>query len=280
MAHFTRSAIRLAACALILNLLGAEGISADPPDPDPQRAAVEQLLRSVARELPDARDHAAIQQLITVFSARGVLTDDRSVWMLLTFDRDGGLEAVLVNAEVLLAAAPLIQRAAILHELEHLKRAKETRRLLRASADRHQARRGDLAASASRLQHLVRVLVDDEYRAYRRDILYLYDAVEARGGLASYLATLPPDQRPATWRYYHGHVQPFITADGRLDEPRLRRDFVFLETFPRRHPRYYTAALMWEALQGHVEVRRGRDGRWRPARLLVPTAFLAWLAPS
>ena len=265
---------------LSLGLLGAEGIAADTPASTPQAAAVERLLRTVATELSDPSDHTAIQQLIRVFAARGALTDDRSVWMLLTFDRDGRLNAVKVNADVLLAAPPLIQRAAILHELEHLKHARETRRLLNELADRRPDDRGDLSASVTRFQHLVRVLVDDECRAYRRDILYLHDAVKTRGGLAAYLATLPPGQRLPTRWYYQREVAPFVTAGGGIDELRLRRDFVFLEVFSRRHPRYYTVALMWEALQGHVEVRRSPDGRWRPARLLVPTAFLAWLAPS
>ena len=112
----------------------------------------------------------------------------------------------------------------------------------------------------------MRVLVEDECQAYRRDIRYVADIVAAHGGLDRYLAARPPAEREPTRWYYAQHVEPFLAASGALDERRLRR-FIFLDTFPRRHPRHYAAALMWEALQGHVEVRRDSDGLWRPARL-------------
>ena len=123
------------------------------------------------------------------------------------------------------------------------------------------------------------MLVDDEYRAYCRDILYVEGIVRTAGGLDAYLASVSPTQRQLTQQYYHLHVQPFVTPDGGIDAAKLRRDFIFLTTFPRHYPRYYEAALMWEAMQGHVEVRRSHDGRWQPTHLLVPAAFLAWLVP-
>ena len=210
--------------------------------------------------------------------------------MLLTFGRTGTLEAVAVNAPRLLAAPTLVQRAVILHELEHVKWAAQTRRLLGAPAapvtvgqassvkasrlgSRHRA------PDAARLQHIVRVLVDDEARAYARDIRYVEGIVSAHGGLAAYLATLPRSQRLPVSQYYQRSIQPFVDQAGHLNERRLRRDFIFLKTFPRHFPRHYEAALMWEALQGHVELRRGHDGIWRPGPLIEPAAFLAWLAP-
>ena len=261
--------LQLAACLLSLSLFNVEGVAAMPLG-GRQVAAVERLLRRVATELADASDQTAMRELIAAFTTRGSLMEaDKTAWTLLTFDREGELEAVQVNAAALLAAPPLIQRAAVLHELEHLKRARETRRLLQEGGGR----------GVARLHHIVRVLVEDEHRAYRRDIGYVENAISAHGGLEPYLAALPPAEREPTRRYYAQHVAPFLAADGTINERRLR-NFIFLETFPRRHPRHYAAALMWEALQGHVEVRRGPDGRWRPARLLAPAAFLAWLTPT
>ena len=103
--------------------------------------------------------------------------------------------------------------------------------------------------------------------------------MNAAGGLARYLDTLPVEQRFIIQLYYQHSVEPFVTASGGIDELRLRRDLIFLQTFPRRYRRYYEAALAWEALQGHVEIQRSLDGTLRPTRLLSPTAFLSWLVP-
>jgi len=259
--------LHLTVCLLPLALFGREGAAATPLAV--RQGAVERLLRTVAQELVDPSDAAAIDELIAVFTAQGSLSEaEPTAWMVLTFDHEGTLTAVQVNATALLEAPPLIQRAAVLHELEHLKRARETRRLLQDGGGR----------GVARLHHIVRVLVEDECRAYRRDILYVEGAISVQGGLEAYLAIRPPGERAPTRRYHAQHVAPFLATDGTINERRLR-DFVFLETFPRRHPRQYTAALMWETLQGHIEVRRASDGVWRPARLLSPGAFLAWLVP-
>ena len=307
-----RSVLRLLVCVLSLSLLQSAG-AATTPSPDHGIIAVSQLLRSIADDLSDPTDRAAINQLITAVSKFGTLTEDKvTAWMVLTFARDGTLVAVKVNADVLLTAPPLLQRAAVLHELEHIKSAKETRRLLNGSSERafdspqgmdlgldqvqtltqpahpdgvrpaeerHTGCSGECTKSPSKLQHVVRVLVDDEFRAYSRDIVYVYDVVKAHGGLALYLAMLPPADRLPMQQYYQRHVQPFVTQEGRIDDQRLRRDFIFLQTFPRHFPRYYEAALAWEALQGHVELRLGPDGHWHPTRLIAPAAFLAWLVP-
>lgn len=257
---------------------------------DAQRAsAVVHLLRAAASDLADPADQAALEQLLAVFVERGTLTRDGAAPLaLLTFDRAGLLEGVTVSADILLAAPPLIQQAVILHELEHLKGAAETRRMLNqtparwvGSSPRDPSGAGfpGWPESTSRLHHLVRVLVEDEARASYRDLGYVEGIIRAHGGLAAYLATLPPDQRLPIQRYYERRIQPFVKSDGGLDEPRVRRDLVFLQTFPHRYPHYYEAALLWEALQGHASVRRGPDGRWHLAHLITPTAFLAWLLP-
>ena len=280
-----RSVPRLLICTLAFSLPWPAGAVAATAS-SAVAEAVDRFLHVVAHELSDPCDQVAMEQLMTGFAERGTLVDESvKAWILLTFDQHGALEAVKVNADLLLAAPPLIQRAAVLHELEHLKRAKETRRQLDGSHVPYASQQGQIGIAdpppaTSKLQHIVRILVEDELRAYRRDILYVYDAVKAYGGLDAYLATLPPASRAPTQRYYQQHVEPFITADGKIDEQRLCRDFIFLKTFPRHYPRYYEAALMWEALEGHVEVRRGQDGTWYPSRFIMPTAFLAWLAPS
>jgi hypothetical protein len=123
---------------------------------------------------------------------------------------------------------------------------------------------------------VIRALVEDEARACHRDIRYVRDAVQAGGGLARYLGTLPSGQRRLFARYYRGRVAPFVRGDGMIDERRLRRDFVFLKTFPHRHPQHYRAALLWEASQGHVAL--GPGGAWRLREARAPSGFLAWLA--
>ena len=306
-----RFAPYLLICVLGFSFLRSEGAAVSSLI-DHRVTAAGQLLRTIADDLTDPSDRAAIEQLISAVTEHAALTDgNTTAWMLLTFDRDGALIAVRVNADVFLTAPPLLQRAAVLHELEHLKSAKATRHLLLNSPSErafdsphglspvlvqggmHQEQDGeqllasgqlpvdssDRAKSASALQSIVRVLVDDEFRAYSRDILYVYGVIKAQGGLDAYLATLPPAQRLPIQEYYQRHVQPFVTPGGKIDDQRLRRDFIFLKTFPRHFPRYYEAALAWEALQGHVELRLAPDGHWRPTRLIAPAAFLAWLVP-
>ena len=307
-----RSVLHLIVCVLGFSFLRFEAAAAGSLT-DQRVAAVGQLLRTIADDLTNPSDRAAIEQLIAAVTEHGALTDAHTTaWMVLTFDEHGALEVVKVNADVLLAAPPLLQQAAVLHELEHLKSAKETRRLLNGSSERafdspqgmdlgldriqtltqpahpdaarpgeerHAGCSGACTKSPSKLQHVIRVLVDDEFRAYSRDIVYVYDVVKAHGGLALYLAMLPPADRLPMQQYYQRHVQPFVTQDGTIDDRRLRRDFIFLQTFPRHFPRYYEAALAWEALQGHVELRLGPDGHWHPTRLIAPAAFLAWLVP-
>ena len=272
-----RSVLHFITWVLTVSCLQSEGAAAGSLI-DQRVAAVGQLLRTMVDDLTDPSDRAAIEQLIAAVTEHAALTDgDTTAWMLLTFDRDGTLVAVRVNAKMLLTAPPLLQRAAVLHELEHLKSAKATRQLL--ASGQTPVDSGDRAKPASALQSIVRVLVDDEFRAYARDILYVDGVIRAHGGLDAYLITLPPPQRLPIQEYYQRHVQLFVTPDGKIDDRRLRRDFIFLKTFPRYFPRYYEAALAWETLQGHVELRLGPDRRWRPARLLAPAAFLAWLVP-
>ena len=279
-----RFAKPLIGCALVAGLVIATGPIPACGASQPSEV-VETLLRAMAGEVRDAEDRVALEQLIAVFSGHGTVRAEREgPWVELTFNREGELEAVAIQAERLVSAPPLIQRAVILHELAHLQRAKATRRALnnlpqptireRSGSDQQQP-----LDAAQRLREIVRILVDDEYQAYRREIKYLEGAVNTAGGLRRYLTTLPPAQRRLTQEYYQRSVQPFVTAQGDLDELRLRRDLIFLKTFPRRYRRYYEAALAWEALQGHVEIQRSLDGTLRPARLLSPTAFLAWLVP-
>lgn len=258
-------------CLLSFCVIGVAE-SAVRPDASASVEAVGQLLRKIADDLHDPADRAAIQQLIAVFTERGIVSADQTgPWVLLTFNRAGDLDAVEVNAARFLSAPPLIQHAVILHELEHLKRAKTTRRLLDAVSPP--------AEGAGALQAIVRILVNDEYWAHRRDIAYVEQAVRAAGGLAAYLDTLLPVHRLPVQQYYGRSVEPFLTADGTIEERRLRRDLIFFTEFPRRYRRYYEAALAWEALQGHVEIRRGHDGMLYPTQLLAPAAFLAWLLP-
>ncbi len=269
--------------------------------------AVLELFHAVGGELTDPKDQAALEHLTNTFIAHGTLaTEVPNAWILLRFDREGALETVHVDARRLLQMPPLIQRAVVLHELEHVKSANVLRRVLdgleapplratftgppvaatQAPASRraglpvdHRVSRWARQAEVNRVRQIVRVLVDDEAQAYRRDIAYVQDAIARARGMDRYLETLPPDQRPMMQRYYAGHIQP-VVVDGRIDEWRLRRDLVFLRTFPRRHARYYAAALLSEAEAGHVELRRDPDGQWHPARVLQPEAFLAWLAPA
>ena len=241
-------------------------------DPSAQPGGVTRLFREVSRELDAPRDRAALEQICAVFSRTDPATQAPTTeWMVLSFNQHGVLEAVRVQADVLLAAPPLIQRAVILHEVEHVKRAPETARRLSRSSDR--------GPSEDRFRRVIRAVVDDECRAYRRDILYVFRAVQAHGGLPAYLQTLPPTHRLSMQRYYRQAVEPFLAPNGTVNERRLRRDGIFFGTFPHQYPRYYEAALAWEALHGHVEIRRGSDGILRPTRFLTPTVFLAWLSP-
>ncbi|MBI3320995.1 MAG: hypothetical protein HYZ91_01860 [Candidatus Omnitrophica bacterium] len=256
------------ACALTVGWLSPSAVAA-MPRPSAAQRRVDALFHAMAREAADPSDRAAMERLVTVFAERGSVSSPRDgAWVVLTFHREGALEAVQVNAARLLAAPPLIQRAVILHEVEHLKWATQTRRALSAPP-----------APFDTLHHVVRVLVDDEARAYRRDIQYVVECLNTHGGLTAYLASLPPTERLQVQQYYQRTVEPFLTAAGSIDERSLRQDLIFLQAFPRHYPRYYEAALMWEAVQGHIEVRRDQRGVWRPARLLSPTAFLAWLLP-
>jgi len=256
--------------------------SAVTPETSASVEAVGRLLGQVAGDLRDPDDRAAVEQLIRVFMGRGTLRSDaRGAWMVLTFNQAGELDAVEVNAARLLAAPPLIQQAVTLHEVEHLKSARDTRHTLdgvsrQPPSTRQRIGERESPGSALVLQAIVRTLVEDECRAYRREIEHFDRVVSASGGLPAYLATLPPAQRAPIQQYYQYQVQPVVTQDDRLDEGRLR-GLVFFGTFPKRHRRYYEAALAWEALQGHVEIRRGHDGMLYPTHLLVPAAFLAWL---
>ena len=241
-------------------------------DPSTGPASVIRFFREVSRELDEPRDRAALEQICTVFSRTDPAAQAPTTeWMVLSFNQRGVLEAVRVQADILLAAPSLIQRAVILHEVEHVTRAPETARRLNRSSGR--------GPSEDRFRRVIRAVVDDEYWAYRRDILYVYRAVRAHGGLPAYLKTLPPPHRLPMQRYYRQAVEPFLAPDGTVNERRLRRDGIFFGTFPHQYPRYYEAALAWEALQGHVEIRRGSDGILRPTRLLTPTVFLTWLTP-
>lgn len=244
--------------------------------------AVRQLFGSIASDLRDAKDRAALEQLIAAFTERGTIaTHPTGPWVLLTFNRAARLEAVEVSAERLLLAPPLIQHAVILHELEHVKWAQETRRALEAlsAQDLSTTAADETPDRGQKLRSIIRILVEDEVRAYRRDIVYVNEIVNAHGGFSSYLETLPQADRGPVQQYYQQLIQRFVTDEGAIDERRLRRDFIFLETFPHRYRRYYEAALSLEAMQGHVELRRGPDGTLRCIPLIAPTAFLAWLLP-
>ena len=246
--------------------------------------AVRQLFGSIASDVRDVDDRAALEQLIAVFTERGTLsTDPNAPWMLLTFNRAARLEAIEVSAERLLLAPPLIQHAVILHELEHLKWAQETRRALETLSARYanQSAPTDQAPfdTGQKLRAIIRILVEDEVRAYRRDIVYVEEIVNAHGGFSSYLETLPPAHRWPVQQYYQQLIQRFVTDEGTIDERRLRRDFIFLETFPHRYRRYYEAALSLEALEGHVELHRSPDGSLQFVPRIAPTTFLAWLLP-
>ena len=266
----TRFDVRLwLACLLTFGVLTK--VSAAAPASEASAQAVRGLLQTLVEELPNPADRAAGERLITVFDLHGaVWSQPDSEWIVLTFNRDGVLTAVQINASSFLAAPPLIQRAVMVHEVEHVKRAPET-----AAQLRHSAGPGP---SGERMHRIVRAVVDDECRAYRKDILYVSRAVRSHGGLPAYLQTLPPPHRRLMQRYYHEAVEPFVAPDGTVNERRLRRDGIFFGTFPHRYPRYYEAALAWEALHGHVEIRRGSDGILRPTRLLEPAAFLTWLS--
>ncbi|MBI3083511.1 MAG: hypothetical protein HYY90_04025, partial [Candidatus Omnitrophica bacterium] len=228
----SRPTARRLVCALAASLLTSPGVVA--ASNDAQRAsAVVHLLRAAASDLADPADQAALEQLLSAFTDRVTLTHEATApWVLLTFDRAGLLEGVTVNADILLAAPPLIQRAVILHELEHLKGAAETRRMLNqvparwvGPSPRSPAVAGfpGWLESTARLHHLVRVLVEDEALASHRDLRYVEGIIRDHGGLAAYLATLPPEQRLPIQRYYERRIQPFVKADGQLDEPRIRR---------------------------------------------------------
>lgn len=244
------------------------GIAVAKP-PHRSAVAVDQLLSVVEPELSDPSDQEAMRQLRTAFATRGSLRENQGAhpgapaepWMVLTFDRVGTLQAVEVD-ERLFSAPPLIQRAVLLHELEHLKWAKETRRQL----SRYLETPINAAGLAASVRGIVRTLVEDECRAYRRDILSIQETLASHGGLESYLASLASSQRAQAVQFYHSHVQPVLTPEGALDEQKLRRDFIFFQTFPHRYPAYYEAALLLEAL----EDRRPRE----------PGAFLAWLSPE
>jgi hypothetical protein len=202
--------------------------------------------------------------------------------MLLTFDRNAELTAVEVSAARFLSAPSLIQEALLLHELEHLKNAPATDQAfdtltpLPAVSAQHR-NHAPLVVAAHRMQAIVRILVEDESRAHRREILYVAWGVQAAGGLARYLQTLPDAQRRIAQPYYAQHVAPFIDDAYHIDERRLRQELIFLRSFPRRYRRYYEAALAWEALQGHAQLHRSPDGTIRLSRLLSPAAFLSWL---
>ena len=241
--------------------------------PEDSSESVRALLREVAAELPDAGDRAAVLQLLAAFERAGSMTPEpQAEWVVLTFNRAGVLSAVRINTTRLLAAPPLVQRAVILHEVEHIIRTPETAERLAGIAG--------MAPAGDRPQRIVCALVDDEFRAYRRDVDYVSRAVRAHGGLAAYLQGLPPAHRRSMHRYYRTAVEPFLAPDGGVDERRLRFDGIFFRAFARQYPRHYEAALAWEALQGHATLRRGSDGFLRVSRMLEPAAFLAWLVPA
>lgn len=272
-----RFVCRLLTTLVIVSALWSyPGLAAANP-PHRSAVAVDQLLSIIELELSDPRDQEAMRQLRTAFATRGSVREGQAAqpgapaepWMVLTFDRVGVLQSVEVDARWL-SAPPLVQRAVLLHELEHLKWAKETRRQLSRylEAPISPGHRGgeSRSALAASVRGIVRTLVEEECRAYRRDILFVLETVAAHGGLERYLSGLPSFQRAPTAQFYRSHVQPFLTPDGDLDEQKLRRDFVFLQTFPHRYPAYYQAVLWLEALEG----RRPRE----------PGAFLAWLSPE
>lgn len=253
-----------------------------------RREQVQQLLLAIGQELPDPQDQRALQRLVRVFSAHGAVTVDHSgdhvdLWVLLEFDQEGTLQAVAIDAKRLLAAPPLIQRAVILHELEHLKSGEETNRLVKVLVEqrlRHGREDGHVRQpeAARTLQEVIRVLVLEEARAYRRDIEYIGAIMRAGGGMEAYVKTLDPAQQPIVIAFYQQNVRPFLNDDGTINDRRLRREFIFLRTFPHRYPSYYNAALLLEALQGNVTFRRNIDGTWHIILPAHSPTFLAWLS--
>jgi hypothetical protein len=122
-------------------------------------------------------------------------------------------------------------------------------------------------------------LVEEEVFAYERDLRYVQATVAQSGGLERYLATVSSAHRQAIQDFYWAHVEPFIRPDGTVDRPQLTRE-IFVGGFASRYPHYYEAALLVEARAGRVALQPRRNGRWRIAQVLEPSAFLAWLWAS
>ena len=249
-------------------LLGpSTGTSAASESLPTQQQAVQALFETIQRELSAPEDQAALADLRDVFTEHGTLAHPQTpMWILLRFDRQANLVRVKVNAERLLNAPPLLQRAIVLHELEHLRWAKDVRRLVntppwasRTTPHHVSPLEGERArvrglytgwvggdkkeggdqkeggdSDAAYRRYVARLLLEDEMRAYRREFLSVAEALHGHGGLAAYLETLPAVQRGLMGEYARRSLEPFLTTDGRVAEGRLRQTLASLSSAPTR----------------------------------------------
>lgn len=223
------------------------------PTPSSPAKDVSRLLQALRGQAPDPSDQAAIDRLQAALRAPEMVmrssADAPESWIVLTFDREGALRAIELNPDQLLSAPALIQEAILLHELEHVKRARDTRRAINAAIDQQAAHGPRVTQQTMDLLHaLIDTLVEEETLAYARHVTYLRDRIASAGGLDAYVARRPEAEREPLTVFYRSQVAPFVRADGALDEPRLR-EMVFAEIFPRHYPHYAAAALWWDAWQ-------------------------------
>jgi len=210
------------------------------------------LLQALRAQVPDPADQAAIDQLGAALRTPGMVTrssaESPESWIVLTFDRDGALRAVALDPDRLLQAPALIQEAILLHELEHVKHAPATRRAVNGLLAQQAAYGPRVSRQTIAVLHaLIRELVEEETRAYARQLRHLRDRIASAGGLEAYVARRPQAEREPLTSFYRSQVEPFVLAAGALDDRRLRA-MVDSDIFPRHYP-HYAAARWWDAWQ-------------------------------